>query len=388
MYNFSRLGEFVISNPKVTILKGTIAPYIPMEEISSNCKHAIPKQKRAYNGGSRFENKDTIFARITPCLQNRKIAQYLSNCSPAYGSTEYFVFRAIKDVSDPDFIYYLMKSDEVVNTAINSMKGASGRQRAEIQPILDLKLNIPDLPTQQKIAAVLSAYDNLIENNNRRITILEEMAQKLYREWFVHFRFPGHENVKMVESEMGLIPEGWELKNVKDVVIRCKNGTVYTDKDVATTGSIPVIDQSTNEVLGYHNNCADFQASVEMPIAIFGDHTCKMQLNVRPFSIGPNVITFSEVKNHKLAFVYYAVLNLIETKEYKRHWNDFMKKVIVIPTQKEEICFADTIAPFLEQVEQLKRKNTNLRKTRDLLLPRLISGDIDVSDLDIPIKEG
>ena len=75
------------------------------------------------------------------------------------------------------------------------------------------------LPIQQKIASILSAYDDLIENNTRRIQILEEMAQRIYHEWFVHFRFPGHENVKMVESELGMIPEGWEVKNATEEVV-------------------------------------------------------------------------------------------------------------------------------------------------------------------------
>lgn len=251
-----------------------------------------------------------------------------------------------------------------------------------------IEIPVPELSSQDQVISTLSTYDDLIENNNRRIAVLEEMAQKLYREWFVHFRFPGHENVKMVESEMGLIPTGWEVVDVKEVVFRCKNGTVYRDSDVAGAGTVPVIDQSTNDVLGYHNNNPDFKATVESPIAIFGDHTCKMQLNVRPFSIGSNVVAFVSSKNHSMTFVFYSVKNLIETREYKRHWNDFMKKSIIIPRENQEKAFSNVLASFLEQIEILKQKNTNLRKTRDLLLPRLISGDIDVSELDIPTKEG
>ena len=204
MHDFIKIEDIVIPNPKISISKGTVVDYIPMEELSPNNRYVFSKQRRKYNGGAKFENGDVVFARITPCLQNRKISQYISDFkNPASGSTEYFVFRSIPNVSDSAYIYYLLKSDLVVETAINSMKGASGRQRAEIKPILDLQMNIPKYSEQVAIGKILSAYDNLIESNNRRIAILEEMAQRLYREWFVHFRFPGHESVNMVESELG-----------------------------------------------------------------------------------------------------------------------------------------------------------------------------------------
>ena len=87
-----------------------------------------------------------------------------------------------------------------------------------MEKLLSFEFSTPPLNTQRKIAAVLSAYDDLIENNTRRIEILEEMAQAIYREWFVEFRFPGHEQVPMVESELGLIPQGWEVVKISDIV--------------------------------------------------------------------------------------------------------------------------------------------------------------------------
>ena len=95
------------------------------------------------------------------------------------------------------------------------MVGASGRQRADLGFVKNITVNIPLLPTQKKIASILSAYDDLIENNNRRIKILEEMAQNIYREWFVHFRYPDHDDIPLVESELGKIPQGWEVKKLE-----------------------------------------------------------------------------------------------------------------------------------------------------------------------------
>src|SRR5690606_10520769 len=106
-------------------------------------------------------------------------------------------------------VFYLATSELLRRAAEKSMSGASGRQRADLAAIDNLDVPAPLLPNQRRIASILSAYDDLIENNTRRIAILEEMARRIYEEWFVRFRFPGHEQVKMVESELGVIPEGW-----------------------------------------------------------------------------------------------------------------------------------------------------------------------------------
>ena len=98
------------------------------------------------------------------------------------------------------------------------MTGASGRQRAELDYIKNVPVPSHSLQTQKKIASILSVYDDLIENNNKRIKILEEMAQNIYKEWFVKFRYPGHENVKMVDSELGKIPERWEVKELGELI--------------------------------------------------------------------------------------------------------------------------------------------------------------------------
>jgi len=248
-----------------------------------------------------------------------------------------------------------------------------------------IPLTYPPLPTQRKISAILSAYDDLIENNTRRIKILEEMAQAIYREWFVHFRFPGHEGVRMIESELGLVPEGWEVKKVKSLVKRLTAGQVYTQLEVADGGPVPVIDQSRDEILGYHNNNADHEASPESPIIIFGDHTCKMQLLIEPFSVGPNVIPFISANNLPLLYLYFLIRDLVETKEYKRHWTELTNKAIVIAPAKQAQLFSEIVELHFEHMRLVKLKNTNLRRTRDLLLPKLISGELDVTGLDIKI---
>ena len=120
-----------------------------------------------------------------------------------------------QDQYDPYFVYYLLRTKADV---IQSVAGGVATPIVKKSTFASIDVCVPSLPTQRKIAVVLSAYDGLIENNTRRIAILEEMAQTIYREWFAEFRFPGHEQVPMVESELGLIPQGWEVKKVEEFV--------------------------------------------------------------------------------------------------------------------------------------------------------------------------
>ena len=243
------------------------------------------------------------------------------------------------------------------------------------QQILDFEFTLPPLPVQRRIAGILSAYDDLIENSQRRIRILEAMARALYREWFVQFRFPGHEKLPRVASPLGNIPEGWEVNLVRDILSRRAAGTVYREADVKPEGATPVLDQSTDEFLGFHDNEPDHVASPAKPMAIFGDHTCKMQILVEPFSVGPNVVPFAAGRALPTTYVFYMVNSLVQTQEYKRHWIPLNAKEIVVADRVSAQRFASLIQPMLVAQETLRKAIRNLRRTRDLLLPRLLSGN-------------
>ena len=249
------------------------------------------------------------------------------------------------------------------------------------------KMSCPPMRVQHKIAAILSTYDDLIENNTHRIKILEDMAQTLYQEWFVHYRFPGHENVPMIESELGPIPRGWEVKKVKEVVKRLKAGQTYKEADVNSTGSVIVIDQSRLSFLGFHDYEPDHYASPESPIIIFGDHTCKMQLMITPFSLGPNVVPFIAKDETPISYLFFQIFNLVETREYKRYWTELNNKVVAVADSKNRDMFSGLTSPIFQKIDILRSRDHNLRQTRDLLLPKLISGEIDVSELDIDTNE-
>ena len=371
-----RLEEIIQVNPTVKLTKGEVYPFIDIDKVSPSLRSVTNEEEKVYDGQScsKFCNGDTVFSRITPCLENRKIAKVSIDGQSAFGSTEFYIFRAKQGKSDEDFVYYLTSSDAVVLPAINSMTGASGRQRADKRFIERTKLNVPDLPTQKRIADILSAYDDLIENNNRRIALLEKAAQELYKELFVRFRFLGYENSKF---ENGL-PEGWKIKKVKDIVKRFPFGKMYKEADVIGEGKIIVIDQSKEPYIGFHNDEPSHTANIDTPIILFGDHSCKFQLMITPFSLSENVVPFSAIKDIDTTYLYFLVKDLIETTEYKRHWTEFVSKKVLLADYDIQKQFSETIKSNLLLIESLKNKNRNLIKQRDLLLPRLMSGKLEV----------
>jgi type I restriction enzyme, S subunit len=283
------------------------------------------------------------------------------------------------DLCDPEFMFWYLQhlySSGAMHAYHTQHTGVARFQWttfSEREPI-----ELPSICVQQRIAGILSAYDELIENSQRRIRILESMAHDLYREWFVDFRFPGHENRPRIASPLGEIPKGWEAKTVEQTILRRAAGTVYREADVSPEGGTAVVDQSTKEILGFHNNVPDHQASPENPMAIFGDHTCKMQLLIAPFSVGPNVVPFTAGCEMPTTYVFYLVNSLIQTQEYKRHWTLLNAKEVVVADLETAQRFASLIQPMLSAQEALRKLIRNLRCTRDLLLPRLLSGQIDL----------
>jgi type I restriction enzyme S subunit len=195
----------------------------------------------------------------------------------------------LKEPLDRFFLFYLLRSESYKGFIINTAQGAANQASITLDSIFRFPFYKPLLKTQKKIAAILSAYDDLIENNKRRIALLEKMAEEIYREWFVRFRFPGYQDAKF---ERG-VPKGWKIEIVKKIVDRRKFGKIYRETDLNDMGSIVVIDQSRKDHLGFYDGEPQHRASINKPIILFGDHTCKMVLMVKDFSLAENVIPFT-----------------------------------------------------------------------------------------------
>lgn len=233
-----------------------------------------------------------------------------------------------------------------------------------------------DKSVQRSIASILSAYDDLIENNTRRIAILEEMARRIYEEWFVHFRFPGHEQVKMVESELGLIPEGWSLRKLGEVV-ELAYGKALKAED-RKLGHFPVYGSSG--VVGSHEH-----SLVDGPGIIVG----------RKGNVGS--VHWCDTPFYPIDTVYFVrtsiPLHYVFFNLKRQHFinndaavpglnrNQAYSLPFLVPSENILSRFVEHCFSIFKQVRVLTAKNSNLRTTRDLLLPKLISGELDVSNL-------
>lgn len=324
----------------------------------------------AQNSSTRLaKNGDIVIA----CAGQGKTRGQVSTIKrDMYINQSVIAIRGDSKNADTDFIYYnlLLRYDELRYLS----DASSTRGSITTEMLKKLKIILPDLPTQQRIADILSTYDDLIENNNKRIALLEKAAQELYKEWFVRFRFPGHETTKFVNG----LPEGWEVKKVKSLVNRLPFGTLYKSENTLPEGKVIVIDQSQDAYAGFHNDAPSHIASIENPIALFGDHSCKYQLMITPFSLSENVVPYTAKGDMLTVYLYYSLCGLVETSEYKRHWKELMSKKVLVAPHDLQKNFSIFLKDKLLLIESLKEQNFNLAKQRDLLLPRLMSGKLEV----------
>jgi type I restriction enzyme S subunit len=351
---------------------------------------------------------DLILAREAPV---GNVAIIPKNIKVCLGQRTVLI-RPNKNKVEPNYLVYLLLGEEIQGKILSVSNGATVHH-LNMKDIRNLELpELPSLPTQRKIAGILSAYDRLIENNTRRIEILEEMARSIYREWFVKFRFPGHEQVQMVDSELGLIPEGWEVKQLDDIVLEIIDYRGKTPKklggDWSESGILAISAKNIKQgklINLDKSNCVDealykkwmkselkqgdILMTSEAPLGelyyLVKHH--KFCLSQRVYSIRANPdiihppILFSALYSPLIQEQIYArqsgttVLGIRQT--------ELRKVSVIVPLMELQISAAKMLDDFFNAIETLQVKNDNLRQTRDLLLPRLISDEIDVENLDI-----
>lgn len=296
---------------------------------------------------------------------------------------------------DSRFLYYYLGTDSAVGWLRGQAVGAT-MPNLNTDIIRRLVVPVPPRQVQEKIAAVLAAYDELLENNRRTIEILEEMAQAVYREWFVNFRFPGHEDVAMVDSSLGPIPEGWKVSTLGDessVVMGQSPKSEFYNVD--------------GNGLPFHQGVTHFGAlfpehekfcTVESRVAEAGDTLVSVRAPVGRINvadtrmvIGRGLAAIRNLDDECPGFHYRQLRHVFREEDsmgsgtiYKAitkgdlvgiHW--------LVPPDEIRATFESLERPLFSLTANLTTQIRNLRTTRDLLLPKLLSGEIDVSELDI-----
>lgn len=328
-----------------------------------------------------------------------------SGVLPARVNQHVSIVRIDPHWADPRYVLYCINSPRYKDHLLAIAQGGATREALTKEKIEKFKIPLPSLPTQLKIASVLSAYDDLIDNNMRRIKILEDMAQALYREWFVHFRFPGHEKVKMVSSPLGPIPEGWEVVKLSGFVETQYGYTESTSEakigpkflrgmDINKTSyiqwdSVPYCPISAPDHAKYKLAVGDVLVIrmadpgkvgiVEKDIdAVFASYL--IRLKIKSALLSPYYLFYFLLSDRYQSYVTGASTGTTR----KSASADVIADVdMILPPDIIHKQFEDEISTVRRVLNNLLDKNANLRRTRDLLLPKLISGEIDVSNLDV-----
>ena len=298
--------------------------------------------------------------------------------------------------ADVRFVKYYL---EILKLRMQGISHGSTQDNLSMDKLLTFDFLVPPLPIQRRIAGILSAYDDLIENSQRRIKILEEMARRLYHEWFVHFRYPGHESCRFVESPLGEIPEGWEVKPFS-AIASYVNGYPFKPVELGSAGK-PIIKikelkagivadtprNTGDEIPGkYHIHDGDvlfsWSADLDAYLWMGGDGLLNQHLfTVLPSDAFSLAFCFHSLKESMPRF---RALSLGATMHHiKRSALDQVFTVVAPSPMRDR--FDGLVEPIHQQLITISKQIQNLSQSRDLLLPRLLSGLVDIEALPNPV---
>lgn len=422
-----QLKNILEINPRMTLKKGTVTKKIAMEHLTEYVKQVKGYELSEFKSGSKFKNKDTLVARITPCLENGKTAyvDILADDEVAFGSTEFFVVRAKENKGDPQFIYYLMRHPKVRDATIKSMTGTSGRQRAQKEAILEYSMSLPNIFDQKKIGYFLSLFDSKIEANNDTIHNLEQISQILFKHWFIDFEFPNEEGKpykssggEMLESELGNIPKNWTLSYFSNYVKHTVGGDWgkenveknYVEQVSIIRGAdIPELIKGTDNKVptrfilkkNYENKKL---LSGDIVIEISGGSPT--QSTGRSIFINKNII--SRYNDKVLCTNFCRIIRPVDFNKgiwlqiyinylYKKNvffnfengttgiknldLNAVLNKYKIFSPSEDIIhLFSERMKVILDSIQNLGMENKRLANLRDTLLPKLLSGEIEIPD--------
>lgn len=384
-----RAADAIDFNPTLRLPKGTVAPKVAMEKLLPFTKRIDGFSIEPYSGGAKFCNGDTIMARITPCLENGKTAfvDILKDDEIGYGSTEYIVLRAKPGISDPQYVYYLATSPGFRNVAIKSMVGSSGRQRVQQSVLDDMLISLPTLTEQREIGRFLAMLDDRITLNNRINDNLEQQAAVMFHELFVTQADPSWTEGTI--SDLGTVVGGSTPSKAKPEYYTDHGIAWITPKDLSVDKS-KFISHGADDIteLGLRNSSASIMPE--------GTVLFSSRAPIGYIAIADGEVTtnqgFKSVVPHDhvgTAFVYYFLKSALPTIEgmasgstFKEISGSAMKTVpAIIPDDAALRTFASFCDPLFRQQRTLEKQNRELATMRDALLPKLMSGEIDVSDV-------
>lgn len=359
-----KLKDIVKFNPSESLKKGAVTKKVAMDKLRPFCRDVPGYELEPFSGGTKFRNGDTIMARITPCLENGKIAKVgiLDKGEVGFGSTEYIVFRA-KDGIDEDFIYYLVCSSMIREPAIKSMVGSSGRQRVQTDVVRNLDVMVPPYDEQKRMAGVLKSFDDKIALNSEVNDNLQQQAQAIYTSMFITSVDPTWRQGHL--SDIVTVKYGKDHKKLADGVypVFGSGGIMrYVERPLYTGESVLIPRKGTLNNVMYVNEpfwSVDTMFYTEMllpNVAKFVYHFVKSKdlASMNAGSAVPSMTT--------------DILNALE---------------LAIPSDDKLTDFETLVAPMYSTMQSNNQESAKLAVLRDTLLPKLMSGEIDVSAIQL-----
>jgi len=382
-----KFSEVALFNPTERIKKGTLSKKVPMEKLQPFYRDIPSFEVTKFKGGTKFRNGDTIMARITPCLENGKTAKIniLEDGEVGFGSTEYIVFRAVDGIVDEDYLYYLVCSPIVRDIAIKSMVGSSGRQRVQIDVIKDIKLDLPSLDEQVKIGSLLKFLDDKISLNNKINNNLQEQAQAIFINEFLslktlHDDWKQANLIDIADYLNGLAmqkyrPTGDEI-GISVLKIRelrqgfCDNNSELCSPNIKSEYII-------------HDGDVIFSWSGSLLVDFWCGGICG--LNQHLFKVTSSKYDkwfyYAWTKHHLDHFISVAADKVTTMGHIKR--DELGKAEVFIPNESDYSRIGALLQPIYDLIISNRIENKKLASLREILLPKLMSGELDISSIDI-----
>ena len=387
-----RAADFIEFNPRLSIKKGAVAIKIAMDKLKPFTKKIPETEKAEFGGGSKFCNGDTIMARITPCLENGKTAfvDILEDNEIAFGSTEFIVMRAREGISDPQFVYYLATSPMFRNVAIKSMVGSSGRQRVQQSVLDELELTVPSLEKQKQIGSFLALLDKKIAVNNEINDNLQQQAQAIYRERF-----------ERVPSED--LPSGWRVVSLGEVATisnKSFNPLKETER-MLEHYSIPAFDEARFPVFELSTSIKSNKFVIDASCFMISKLNPTTKRVWKPYCLTENAVCSTEfivykAKDESITDFLYSVIDSNSFSDFmcshvtgstgsrqRTTPSDTLSYELILPSEDELAEFQSLVSPMYAQMRINAIENDKLKRLRDSLLPKLMSGELDVSDIQL-----
>lgn len=393
IWRMEKLSVCIEINPREALNKGVLAKKVGMDKLQPFCRDISEYEITEYSGGVKFRNRDTVMARITPCLENGKTAMIsiLDENEVGFGSTEYIVFRAKEGVTDPYYVFYLVCSPMVRDIAIKSMVGSSGRQRVQTDVVQNIEIPFPDLEIQTRISSILKLLDDKISINNEINNNLEQQAMALFKLWFIDYE-PFDRQVPTtwkngVLGDFVEIKRGGSPRPIQNFL--SDSGLHWLKISDATNISSPFINEIKEYIIEDGLKKTVFLKAGSLVLSnsatpglpkILDIDTCIhdgwLYFPSSKFSNEYLYLYFKHIRDNLIALGNGSVFTNLKTDILKNYPTN-------LPTDEVLNEFDGIIKPIFSMILSKTRESKRLTEIRDSLLPRLMSGELDVSDIDL-----